>query len=318
MAVQKTSASHACFVYSKERWITALIETRHQQAGGSSFITFSEECYGPALTSVSVLPKQTAPTIIVRVPEDLMKSRRLMFVVLVIAAIGAFTASCGKVNQLTGSEYADDLYPSMGWYTAHTDEVSTVSLEQMADIVNRAYAAHPDSAIGPVRQFIWNELKATPPKSKTVNEPMSVDSYSFYGLTKQEQLLLLGEPWYAKRTYESRDAAVNETSRQWPNYPQYQDKADGFRHAYWNILMCNRINEDWARKFSTAHEYGAVNGLLDSQMDLNNNGIGRALWRVYATSRSESQYSSIVKGWQYVKVTSFTNAVPYIIYLAGV
>lgn len=244
-----------------------------------------------------------------------MLRRIMLFVaILVVAGMTLLVSGCGHKSPLDPA--ATQQLPSMAWYEAHPDEVGFVTLDQMVAIIERAYVANPDSSIDEVRAFIWTELK----KAKQLSTPpgkTSINSYSIFSLNWQETLLLMGEPWNAFPTNTCRSLAVDETNRQWPGYAQFQDRADGFRHAYWNILMCRRISEDWARKFSTAHEYGAVNGLLDAQMDLNNNGIGRALWRSYSWSRSESQYSGIVKGWQYVKVTSFSGAVTYIIYLAG-
>lgn len=223
-------------------------------------------------------------------------------------------AGCGKDNPVAPE--VKSTYPSMDWYQAHHDEMATVSLEEMTTIINRAYAAYLDSAIDPVRTFIWDELKSLKTQPRRA-EPMDVESYSIFTLNWQENLLLLSEPWNGLPTNTCRNLAMNETGRQWPNYNQFQDKADGFRHAYWNILMCRRISEDWARKFSSAHEYGSPNGLLDAQMDLNNNGLGRAIWRAYIWSKSEAEYSTIVKDWRYTKVDRFDGAVPYIIYLAG-
>lgn len=238
-----------------------------------------------------------------------MKKLMLLFAMVTILA------GCSKENPVAPISTTTS-FPTMEWYAAHQEDVATTSLEDMADIINRAYATYPDSAVGPVRAFIWEELKSRKTAGRKP-EPMSVQSYSIFDLNWQETLVLMSEPWNGPATSTCRTLAVNEANRQWPTYSQIRDKADGFRHAYWNILMCRRISEDWARKLSTAHEYGSPNGLLDAQMDLNNNGIGRALWRSYGWSKSESQYSTIVKDWQYVKVTSFSGAVPYIIYLSG-
>lgn len=241
------------------------------------------------------------------------------FVVLLVLAstiiLSLTMIGCGGQNVMA-PVVSQNTEATMDWYAAHQDEITTVTMDEMVSIINRAYVAYPDSAIGLVRQFIWEELK----KAKQMNraaEPNSAESSSIYSLNWQETLLLISEPWNGPPTNTCRNLAVSETNSQWPGYSQFQDKADGFRHAYWNVLMCIRINEDWARKFSSAHEYGAVNGLLDAQMDLNNNGVGRALWRTYFRSKTEAQYSSIIKGWRYVKVSSFNGAVPYIIYLVG-
>nr|WP_148639307.1 hypothetical protein [Aquimarina longa] len=61
-------------------------------------------------------------------------------------------------------------------------------------------------------------------------------------------------------------------------------KANAFRHALWNILICKavfKITKNireatiWAEKITNLHEKIAVNELLETAMDLHNNKIGR-------------------------------------------
>jgi hypothetical protein len=198
-----------------------------------------------------------------------------------------------------------------------SSDVGRPTLDEMCAVIGRAYAANPDSNRSRVQQHIWMELRNMKHEDQQVG-PLSVESSSIYNLNWQEILLLAQYPEYAWATKTSRDDAVSETNRQWPSYTsQYQNKPDAFRHAYWNILMSRRACVEWAYSYSTAHESGATNGLLDSQMDLNNNALGRSIWRYHTWSRTEASYSDLVKRWQYTKVTSFTGNVGYLIYLTG-
>lgn len=232
-------------------------------------------------------------------------SRRQM----VIALLSLCLMSCGQTQKLSAPDVSRFDVPS-------PTEVGRPTMDEMIEIINEAYAAHPDSNLQLVQAEIWTKLRSLPKTTRTA-EPEAVASSSIFRLSYQELLLLASKPWYAVPTNTCRTLAVNETDRQWPSYStQYQNRPDAFRHAYWNILMCRRINEEWARLFSTAHESDQENGLLDAQMDLNNNGIGRAIWRTFP-GRSEAGYSELVKTFRYTKVTSFSGAVPYLIYLAG-
>lgn len=64
-------------------------------------------------------------------------------------------------------------------------------------------------------------------------------------------------------------------------------KANAFRHALWNILICaffykRNKNEEksslWAEKLTHLHEKLAPNNALEKAMDLHNNAIGRHLF----------------------------------------
>lgn len=85
-------------------------------------------------------------------------------------------------------------------------------------------------------------------------------------------------------------------------YPEtndpYQNRADGFRHAVWNALLCRETGTQyddvdeclsWARRFTSAHELPLSCGSseLDSAMDMHNNSIGREKYRPHLEIRCE-------------------------------
>ena len=63
-----------------------------------------------------------------------------------------------------------------------------------------------------------------------------------------------------------------------------RNKANAFRHALWNILICQKAMKTtknkqksvlWAQKVTHLYEKVTQNEMLDSAMDLHNNGVGR-------------------------------------------
>jgi len=72
-------------------------------------------------------------------------------------------------------------------------------------------------------------------------------------------------------------------------------KANAFRHALWNMLICKKTlffakNDKktiiWAKKVTDLHEKLAPNELLEKEMDLHNNEIGR---RYFGSLKSSSE-----------------------------
>ena len=68
---------------------------------------------------------------------------------------------------------------------------------------------------------------------------------------------------------------------------QLSTKANAFRHALWNILICRKTlkftkNENksvvWAQKFTDLYEKETKNGYVDEAMDLHNNKVGRKVF----------------------------------------
>lgn len=64
-------------------------------------------------------------------------------------------------------------------------------------------------------------------------------------------------------------------------------KANAFRHALWNVLICEKTlkftkngqkSAEWAKKVTDLHEKLAKNDELDTEMDFHNNEIGRRLF----------------------------------------
>lgn len=75
---------------------------------------------------------------------------------------------------------------------------------------------------------------------------------------------------------------------------------NAFRHALWNVLISRKVNKKlknlsksahFAKKFTDLYEKVTQNELLDEQMDLHNNQIGRNLF----LSKNDLNESEIVQ-----------------------
>jgi hypothetical protein len=73
----------------------------------------------------------------------------------------------------------------------------------------------------------------------------------------------------------------------------FLDRGDAFRHSYWNWLMSACCTVEWATAFATAHESEGADG-ADRDMDLNNNMVGRRLFRANPTATAASAQDSLL------------------------
>ncbi len=93
------------------------------------------------------------------------------------------------------------------------------------------------------------------------------------------------------------------------------NRADAFRHAYWNALMTKNISEDFAKLFSSIHEFGNdhytfydlnQNGReyyhkrSDGTMDLLNNHLGREIAKTSAGNLKDQVLKNLNEGKLYI------------------
>ncbi|GIH08229.1 hypothetical protein Rhe02_62960 [Rhizocola hellebori] len=88
------------------------------------------------------------------------------------------------------------------------------------------------------------------------------DQYGALGLKKFEDI---------------KNEAFAEADRRFPSDDQNDDQNDAFRHAYWNARLTQEFGEDWAKRFTTAHESIPGNPAAREAMDLHNNEVGRSV-----------------------------------------
>jgi hypothetical protein len=128
----------------------------------------------------------------------------------------------------------------------------------------------------------------------------SSNAYSDYGLNSAEFWYIVTKPALASPIKKATEKANSLTESNYPESGKWRDKADAFRHAIWNVLICKYVGENKnkisdctkiAEEFTTIHETGAekpsymtdVDWELDKKMDLHNNRKGREIFETMAS-----------------------------------
>jgi len=118
-----------------------------------------------------------------------------------------------------------------------------------------------------------------------LDDNFSLDPYDKYKkLTAAERALVKRFPGQAIIINLNKDKAFEETNRLFPTSLQLNDKADAFRHAFFNALNDRDLGDEpitftsIAKLFSDAHETETPSQLiLEVQMDLWNNTVGQRI-----------------------------------------
>lgn len=145
-----------------------------------------------------------------------------------------------------------------------------------------------------VRYDLVQELTKTESKSNNRAFRVSTSSNDYFGydLNSSEFWYFVWHPALASPIKKATEKANSLTESNYPESGKWRDKADAFRHAIWNVLICKYIGEDKneisdctkrAEDFTTKHETGAEkpgtmtdeDWELDKNMDLHNNAQGR-------------------------------------------
>ncbi|GAA4275087.1 hypothetical protein U6A24_17110 [Aquimarina gracilis] len=130
-----------------------------------------------------------------------------------------------------------------------------------------------------------------------------VKQFSYRQLFK---LSLLGaqKPLYINPTLRATRQTINICDSLYKDSHHKNGKANAFRHALWNVLICRNIfkfskNEaksiDWAKKITDLHEKLMKNEPLAEMMDLHNNEIGRQYFE-RLKHRSEEEIVDFLNG----------------------
>ena len=108
-----------------------------------------------------------------------------------------------------------------------------------------------------------------------------------YTQLKSAALLFLKEPLFIFPTLKATRNSYNVAVKEYPKTHSLNGKANAFRHALWNMLICYECvkwtqNKSkaiaWAKTITDWHEEFSPNKLLTKAMDLQNNAIGRKLF----------------------------------------
>ncbi|MDJ0645432.1 MAG: hypothetical protein QNJ57_05535 [Flavobacteriaceae bacterium] len=119
------------------------------------------------------------------------------------------------------------------------------------------------------------------------------------------QLLVLSAryPLYIYPTLKATSQSYLHAKREYPKDHGKRGKANAFRHAFWNILICfecKKWNKNtrrilaWAKLITDKHEQLSPNEPIDEQMDLHNNKIGRNLF-IASSFTSVKEMSDTIK-----------------------
>jgi len=94
----------------------------------------------------------------------------------------------------------------------------------------------------------------------------------------------LKHPLYMIATVQATLQTFQISQKEFPNIHGKHNKANAFRHAFWNVLIakkCARFSKNtksilnWTQKITDWHEEFSPNEKLPEAMDLHNNKIGR-------------------------------------------
>lgn len=94
----------------------------------------------------------------------------------------------------------------------------------------------------------------------------------------------LKHPLYMLATIQATLQTFRISQKEFPNIHGKNNKANAFRHAFWNLLIakkCARFSSNtesilaWTKNITDWHEEFAPNEKLAEMMDLHNNKVGR-------------------------------------------
>lgn len=98
-------------------------------------------------------------------------------------------------------------------------------------------------------------------------------------------ILFLKHPRYIIPSWKATQHTFQLCNERFGNNHHRTNKANAFRHAYWNVLLslyAYKINKNkqksvfWAQKVTDLYEKVTQNSAFDDAMDLHNNAMGRA------------------------------------------
>lgn len=125
-----------------------------------------------------------------------------------------------------------------------------------------------------------------------------MDGYVNGYLNPQENALYNSNRAKALLCMANGKKAISATQERYKNLEAvvHNGNGDAFRHAIWNFGMTNDVGADFAKKWSDAHEYGAVvNNPIERSMDLYNNSIGINLGKNNPTVLLTSTFANLTQ-----------------------
>ena len=141
-------------------------------------------------------------------------------------------------------------------------------------------------------------------------------------------LFLFKHPFFLISTVKATFDVLRISQKEFPNTHGFNNKANAFRHALWNIFIANqctlfsRKNHkiiSWTKEFTDWHEDFSPNEELARVMDLHNNCIGRELF-LKTPESTQNQWVILLKdeleyAVQIVSVEDVVNYPRQLVYL---
>lgn len=99
--------------------------------------------------------------------------------------------------------------------------------------------------------------------------------------------VLVTRPLFIIPTYKATRETIRICNQRFGKAHHKDTRANAFRHALWNFLICEKCNEVstsaenavyWSEKVTNLHELLSPNRKIARKMDLHNNFIGRDLY----------------------------------------
>lgn len=134
-------------------------------------------------------------------------------------------------------------------------------------------------------------------------------------------LFLFKHPFFLISTVKATFDVLRISQKEFPNTHGFNNKANAFRHALWNIFIAkqctlfSRKNHkiiSWTKGFTDWHEDFSPNEELARVMDLHNNCIGRELFLKTPKSTQNQWVILLKKELEYaVQIVSVEDVVNY-------
>ncbi len=192
------------------------------------------------------------------------------------------------------SDYFDLLYGCVGYLASplggSTDEFIDIECvsEIIYDILNLPNIIVQELSQYQIGSDEWIEV---------INLQYPGENYksAWYRLTNQEKLLCKEWSIPALIIFSNKSNAEYMTNIRYPNSNKHNDKADAFRHAYFNAINVRHIHPDIVQAFGDAHETETpIEFALEVQMDLFNNSIGKELGN-WNHSKSDIEIADLIQ-----------------------
>ena len=112
----------------------------------------------------------------------------------------------------------------------------------------------------------------------------------------------LKHPIFMYATFKATFKTLKVAEKEFPKIHGGHNKANAFRHAYWNIIIakeCAKYSSDtnkvlnWTKKITDWHEEFSPNALMPKRMDLHNNEFGRKSYLVLK-NKSDLEISKVL------------------------